>query len=194
MWRLALRRLALTLPTILAAATLVFALLHLVPGDPVDVMLGESAQAADREALRRALGLDRPVPLQYAAFLRGLATGDLGRSLVSGAPVTALLTARVPATAELTIAADAIAVAPLEKIEVPLTFAPLADGCAATYEGYLSASGELRSLPSGASLDEARGVFTWQPGAGFLGRYDLLFVRTACYGTRERQQVTVTIK
>jgi peptide/nickel transport system permease protein len=111
MWRLALRRLALTLPTILAAATLVFGLLHLVPGDPVDVMLGESAQAADRDALRRALGLDRPLPVQYVAFLRGLATADLGRSLVSGAPVTELLTARVPATAELTLAALLIAVA-----------------------------------------------------------------------------------
>ena len=111
MWRLALRRLALTVPTILAAATLVFALLHLVPGDPVDVMLGESAQAADREALRRALGLDRPLPMQYAAFLRGLATADLGRSLVTGAPVAELLTARFPATAELTAAALAVAVA-----------------------------------------------------------------------------------
>ena len=111
MWRLALRRLALTLPTMLAAATLVFALLHLVPGDPVDVMLGESAQAADREALRRTLGLDRPLPAQYAGFLRGLATADLGRSLVSGAPVADLLTARLPATAELTVAALLVAVA-----------------------------------------------------------------------------------
>jgi len=110
MWRLALRRLALTLPTILAAATLVFALIHLVPGDPIDVMLGESAQVADREALRRALGLDRPLPVQYAEFLRGLATGDLGRSLVHGTPVAGLLAARLPATFELTVAALAIAV------------------------------------------------------------------------------------
>jgi peptide/nickel transport system permease protein len=111
MWRLAVRRLALTLPTILAAATLVFSLIHLVPGDPVDVMLGESAQAADREALRRTLGLDRPVPLQYAAFLRGLARADLGRSLVHGTPVAGLLAARIPATVELTVAAMLIAVA-----------------------------------------------------------------------------------
>ncbi len=109
MLRLALRRVALTLPTILAAATLVFLLVHLVPGDVVDVMLGESAAAADREALRHALGLDRPLPTQYATFLRGLASGDLGRSLVHGTPVTALLAARLPATAELTFAALAIA-------------------------------------------------------------------------------------
>jgi peptide/nickel transport system permease protein len=111
MWRLALRRLALTLPTILAAATLVFALLHVVPGDPVDVMLGESAQPADRETLRRTLGLDRPLPVQYADFLRGLVTADLGRSLVHGTPVVTLLAARFPATAQLTFAALGIAVA-----------------------------------------------------------------------------------
>lgn len=111
MLRLALRRLALTVPTMLAAATLVFALLHLVPGDPVDVMLGESAQAADREALRTSLGLDRPLAVQYATFLRGLATADLGRSLVHGTPVTRLLADRLPATAELTFAALAAAVA-----------------------------------------------------------------------------------
>jgi peptide/nickel transport system permease protein len=108
---LALRRLALTLPTILAAATLVFLLVHLVPGDPVDVMLGETAAPADREALRRTLGLDRPLLVQYAAFLGGVATGDLGRSLVHGTPVADLLAARIPATVELTLAALAIAVA-----------------------------------------------------------------------------------
>jgi len=111
MLRLALRRLALTVPTMLAAATLVFGLVHVVPGDPVDVMLGESAQAADRAALRTTLGLDRPLLAQYAGFLRGLATADLGRSLVQGAPVTDLVAARVPATAELACAALAIAVA-----------------------------------------------------------------------------------
>src|SRR5687768_17611310 len=110
MLRLALRRLALTIPTMLAAATLVFLLVHLVPGDPIDVMLGETAQPADREALRRTLGLDRPLPTQYAAFLRGVATGDLGRSIVHGTPVAELLAARFPATVELTIAALVIAV------------------------------------------------------------------------------------
>lgn len=110
MLRLALRRFALTVPTMLAAATLVFLLLHLVPGDPVDVMLGETAQAADREALRRTLGLDRPLLEQYGAFVRGIATGDLGKSLVHGTPVASLLAARFPATVELTVAALLIAI------------------------------------------------------------------------------------
>ncbi len=110
MTHLALRRIAFAVPTIVAAATLVFLLVHVVPGDPVDVMLGESAAQADRAALRQALGLDRPLVAQYGAFLAGLATGDLGRSLVSGEPVTRLVAARIPATVELTLAALAVAI------------------------------------------------------------------------------------
>ena len=109
MTRLALRRLALAIPTIVAAATLVFLLVHVVPGDPVDVMLGESAAPADRAALRQALGLDRPLVAQYGAFLAGLATGDLGRSVVSGEPVARLVAARIPATLGALAVAIAIA-------------------------------------------------------------------------------------
>ena len=109
MLRLLLRRFVLAVPTVLAAATLVFLMVHLVPGDPVDVMLGESARAADKEALRRALGLDRPLAEQYGHFLLGLATGDLGHSLVTGEAVTAELARRVPATVELTTVALLVA-------------------------------------------------------------------------------------
>lgn len=105
------RRLLLTVPTVLGAVTVVFLLIHLVPGDPVDVMLGESAQLADKARLRRQLGLDRPLPLQYAAYLRRLAHADLGRSLHSGRPVRRLIVARYPATLELTGAALLVAVA-----------------------------------------------------------------------------------
>ena len=63
------RRLALLVPTLLGVVTLVFAFLHLVPGDPVEIMLGETAAPADVAALRRDLGLDRPLPAQYARFL-----------------------------------------------------------------------------------------------------------------------------
>ncbi len=110
MMRFIARRLLVAVPTVLAAATLVFVLIHVVPGDPVDVMLGESAEAADRETLRRNLGLDLPFLEQYRRFLVGLASGDLGRSLVTGEPVARLLAARAPATAELSVAALLVAV------------------------------------------------------------------------------------
>ncbi len=96
---------------LVGVACLVFLLLHLVPGDPVEVMLGERAGAADREALRQALGLDRPVLEQLAASLWGLLHLDLGRSLYDGRPVAALLAERLPATLELAAAALAVALA-----------------------------------------------------------------------------------
>ncbi|MCB1876162.1 MAG: ABC transporter permease [Chromatiales bacterium] len=84
---------------------LVFALLHLVPGDPVDAMLGETARPADREALRERLGLDQSLPVQFARYLGGLVRGDLGRSLYSDRAVTEMLAERLPATLELGLAA-----------------------------------------------------------------------------------------
>jgi peptide/nickel transport system permease protein len=110
MLRLVARRLLHTIPTALGAVTLVFLLVHLVPGDPIDVMLGESARGADKESLRRALGLDRPLLEQYRVFLTDLSGGNLGRSLVTGEPVATLLWTRVPATVELTAAAMLTAV------------------------------------------------------------------------------------
>ena len=99
---LVLRRLLATLGVVLGVAILVFLLIHLIPGDPVDVMLGESAQAADRAALRQAMGLDLPVPVQLINYLDGLARLDLGRSLYSQRPIIGLLAERLPATLELT--------------------------------------------------------------------------------------------
>jgi len=88
---------------------LVALLIHLVPGDPVEAMLGEAARAADREALRSALGLDRPLPVQLWDYFSGLLRGDLGISLHSRRPVSAVLAERIPATAELAVASLAIA-------------------------------------------------------------------------------------
>ena len=81
MFRFLLRRLLLTLPVLIGVATLVFSLIHFVPGDPVQVMLGESASPDDVEQLRRALGLDRPLLAQYVRFMTGAVAGDLGTSL-----------------------------------------------------------------------------------------------------------------
>ncbi len=111
MLRYLARRVALTIPVLLGVATLVFSLIHLIPGDPAQAMLGEAAPQADVEALRQRLGLDRPLIDQYGAFLRGVVRGDLGVSLRTGDPVTGQLLARLPATAELAAAAMLVAIA-----------------------------------------------------------------------------------
>lgn len=105
----AVKRLLGLPPTLLAAATMVFVVLHVVPGDPVEAMLGEMAQPADVAELRHELGLDRPLPSQYARFLAGLLRGDLGTSLAYHAPVAGIVAARYPATLELSAAALAVA-------------------------------------------------------------------------------------
>src|SRR3972149_9048458 len=97
MGRYLLRRLLLLLPVMWGVSTLVFLLIHLTPGDPVEVMLGEAALPAAREALRQSLRLDRPLPEQYLFFLRGLVTGDLGTSLFSREPAFARLLQALPA-------------------------------------------------------------------------------------------------
>lgn len=104
-----LRRLTLTVPVLIGVATLVFSLIHLVPGDPAQAMLGESAAPADVAALRARLGLDRPLYVQYGTFVAGLARGDLGTSFRTNTPVVGLIAERMPATAELALAAMAVA-------------------------------------------------------------------------------------
>lgn len=104
-------RLLLSLPTVVGVLLLVSILLQLVPGDPVDVMLGEGASSTDREELRRSLGLDRPAWRQLGDFAAGVARGELGRSISGGQPVGALLRERYPATLELTGAALLVALA-----------------------------------------------------------------------------------
>ena len=109
MGRFLARRLVLTIPVLLGVATLVFSLIHLIPGDPAQAMLGEAAPQSDVEELRRQLGLDRPLAQQYAAFLGGLVKGDLGTSLRTGLPVTEQIVERMPATFELAAAAMLVA-------------------------------------------------------------------------------------
>jgi ABC-type dipeptide/oligopeptide/nickel transport system permease component len=108
--RFLIRRLLLTLPVLLGVATFVFLLIHLVPGDPVQAMLGESASPADIAEMRTRLGLDRPLLTQYAAFLGGVARGDLGSSLRTNQPVVTAIAERMPATFELAVAAIVVAI------------------------------------------------------------------------------------
>ena len=110
MFRFLVRRLALTLPVVLGVATLVFALIHLIPGDPAQAMLGETASEQDVQALRERLGLDRPLVDQYGAFLAGIAHGDLGTSLRTNEPVATAILDRLPATLELAAAAMVVSI------------------------------------------------------------------------------------
>jgi len=103
-------RILQAIPTLLGVATLVFFLLHLVPGDPVDALLGETAMPADREALRQALNLDQPILSQYGHYLSGLASGDWGTSLVDHRPVLERILERVPATTKLALVSLLLAI------------------------------------------------------------------------------------
>lgn len=101
MYAYLLERLLGAVLVVIGVVTIVFMLIHLVPGDPVEVMLGESASVSDRAALRTSLGLDRPLSSQYVDYLGGLLRLDLGDSIHQRVPVTTLLAERLPATAEL---------------------------------------------------------------------------------------------
>jgi peptide/nickel transport system permease protein len=108
--RYLLRRLLLTVPVLLGVATLVFALIHLVPGDPAQSMLGESASPDEISRLQKSLGLDKPLLTQYRAFLAGVARGNLGTSFRFGTPVTQEIRKRLPDTAILAVSAMAVAI------------------------------------------------------------------------------------
>lgn len=110
MARFLIRRLLLTIPVLIGVATLVFSLIHLVPGDPVQTMLGESASPQDVAQMRTRLGLDRPLYVQYLSFAGRALRGDLGTSLRTSQPVSAAILERMPATLELAAAAMLVAI------------------------------------------------------------------------------------
>jgi len=103
------RRLLLTIPVLLTLSVFVFLLIHLVPGDPVQTMLGFRATPENVAVIRADLGLDRPLLAQYASWLGGLLHGDFGRDYVSGAPLSSLLATALPVTLELTLLAMMLA-------------------------------------------------------------------------------------
>jgi len=117
---------------LLGVATLVFALIHLIPGDPVRTMLGDSASDESIIELRGKLGLDRPLYQQYGMFLRDLAHGDLGTSLRTNEPVASAIAARMPATFELAAASMIVAIV----VAIPLGI--LAAACAGTFIDHLA--------------------------------------------------------
>ena len=121
----------------LGVSTITFSLLHVVPGDPVEVMLGESASVADRAALRADLGLDKPVHEQWLRFQANLLQAEFGNSLYSKKPITELLAERAPWTALLALASLAVALS----LAIPLgTLAALRVG---TFWDALASSASL---------------------------------------------------
>jgi peptide/nickel transport system permease protein len=111
-----LKRLLGIIPVIFGVLLLTFVLVHSIPGDPVEVMLGESATSADREVLRHNLGLDKPLTIQFFQYVAKVAQGDLGVSIHSKKPIVDLLAERLPATMKLAALALMIAIS----IGVPL--------------------------------------------------------------------------
>jgi len=103
------KRIISALGGLLGVISLVFFLIHMIPGDPIDVMLGESALTADREALRQGLGLHLPLYEQWWKYLTALTQADFGHSLFSGRPIVDLLLERIPATLHLSIIALGVA-------------------------------------------------------------------------------------
>jgi ABC-type dipeptide/oligopeptide/nickel transport system permease component len=129
-------RLLLAIPALWVIVTLVFLLAHIVPGDPVQQMLGEGARAEDLQQLRHSLGLDQPVPTQYAHYLAGVLRGDLGESFRFQEPVARVVLSHYPATLELALVALLVCAA----IGIP--------------------AGLLAAERRGASTDHAIGVLT----------------------------------
>ena len=105
-----LRRAVLVVPILLGVSVVVFLMVHLVPGDPIRIMLGHSPSGADIRQLRHELGLDSPLPVQYVRYVGHALHGDLGASIRSNRPVVDEIADRFPQTLQLTVAAMAVAI------------------------------------------------------------------------------------
>src|SRR5437016_10088844 len=111
MVRFAITRLSLVIPTFIGITLLVFVLIRLIPGDPIETMAGERGiDPVRHEQLRKDYGFDKPVLVQYGYYVARLAQGDLGRSIVTHEPVISEFTTLFPATVELAVCAIVFAV------------------------------------------------------------------------------------
>jgi peptide/nickel transport system permease protein len=131
------RRLLALIPILIGLSFIVFAFVRLLPGGPAAALLGERATEAQLEQIERSLGLDQPIPVQYANYMGNVLRGDLGQSVVTRRPVTEELFQRFPATVELALAAILLAVL----IGVPLGFV-----AAKRYQGVVDQASLVGSL------------------------------------------------
>jgi peptide/nickel transport system permease protein len=144
MFRFIVRRLVLSIPILLLVSIMVFGLIHLIPGDPATVILGQEATPEAAAALRHELGLDQPLLIQYVTWVSHVLRGDLGRSLIDHTPVIDQIKQRLPVTLELTIGTFIIALL----IAIPAgVLSATQRGSVADYAGTLLALGGL-SIPS----------------------------------------------
>ena len=128
MGRLVLRRLLATIPVLLLVTAGVFALIHLTPGDPIDVMMAESVDASVKANLRAELGLDRPLYIQYAAWMGRLLRGDLGHSIRNREPVIENVGRRIRPSLQLAGLAMAIAEGAMTREHVHAELGELVSG------------------------------------------------------------------
>jgi len=104
MWIYVFRRTLLLIPIFFIISVVVFSLIHLVPGDPVDSLLGPGSTAADKVALTKVYGLDKSLPVQYIVWLKKFVTGDMGQSIVEKQPVSDMIFYNMPFTVRLGLA------------------------------------------------------------------------------------------
>ena len=97
-----IRRIIVSIPILLTVLTIVFLLVRILPGDPATVVLGDYASKEAVESLRESMGLNKPILIQYANFIKGIVVGDLGKSIISGVPVADQIGRALPHTLQLT--------------------------------------------------------------------------------------------
>ncbi len=141
--RFLVRRFIRLAASVAVLVTLSFLMIHLIPGDPVRAALGVTAPPDLVEARRESLGLNDPLPVQYVSYLRGLVTGDLGISMISGVPVADTIGQRLPATVSLAVPAFVV---------VMLIAIPLGLGMAVLTRGGRRRGAELGFTSTGAVL------------------------------------------
>jgi peptide/nickel transport system permease protein len=105
-----IRRIIFTIPILLLVTIMVFSLIHLIPGDAATAVLGQEATPKAKIAMRHRLGLDQPLPVQYANWLGNVLHGNLGRSLADETPVSSEIQQRLPVTGELALASFIVAI------------------------------------------------------------------------------------
>ena len=149
MGRLLLHRLVATVPVLVLVTAGVFALIHLTPGDPIDAMMAESVDDTVKATMRKELGLDRPIYLQYAAWMGRVLQGDLGRSIRNREPVIENVGRRIRPSLELAALAMVIAIA--------VAF-PVGIVSAARRHSAIDGVGTTLTLALSLSLGEGEGV------------------------------------